>query len=176
MEQRHCPDAELIVGLASRVLEEALSLGLSDHDHRGGYFCIADNKTGEPLDLVKLGEMKQTKEGRYEMLAQEKARRLAEHSAHRTSYESRNPQLDRWGGAIKVSHIFSFSGLSEALDEALVLVVARAYLGWMNADVGRQCDRMAGISGNDTYWKLLTNIGQRTRFILLGASREKVTA
>jgi hypothetical protein len=177
MELRHCPDAEAIVRLADLVLKAALAMDLSDDMHRGGYLCIADNATGEPLDMAKLGDPLQTKEGKYEELAKEKAHRLAENPEHLTSYQSRHPVHGRWGGAIRAGdHIFSFSGLSEKLDEALVLVVARAYLGWMRTETVRYCDRLATLSDNTDYHKLVTGLHQRTRFAMLAGTRVAVEA
>ena len=168
----HCPDAEVIIRLAGLVLEEALALGLSDGNHRGGYLCIADNMTGESLDVAKLGAPEPAKKGQYEMLAKEKAWRLAGHPEHGTSYQSRDPARDLWGGAVRAgSHILAFSGLPEHLDEALMLVVARAYLGWMDADVVHRCATMAELSGNELYGRLHVDLSQQVRFALLGGKR-----
>ena len=169
MEQAHCPDGEVLVRLAGIVLAEVLALDLSDDVHRGGYLCIADNATGAPLDVVKLGDPLPAKEGRYEELAKEKAWRLATRPWNDTSYQSRDPVRDRWGGAVRAgNHIFSFSGLTpDLLDEALVLVVARAYMGWMNADVIRKCVKMAELGGNTLYGRLHMGLRQPALFAML---------
>lgn len=174
MEQVHCPDGEVLVHLAGIALAEALALDLSDDNHLGGYFCIADNASGEPLDVVRLGDPLPTKEGRYEELAKEKAARLAANPEHDTSYQSRYPVRDRWGGAVRAgNHILSFSGLSpDRLDEALVLVVARAYMGWMNAEVIRRCAKMAELSGNKLYGRLHTGLRQPARNAMLAGGRQ----
>ena len=168
MEQAHCPDGEVLVRLAGIVLAEALALGLSDDVHRGGYLCIADNATGAPLDVVKLGIVKPEKESVYERRVLKKARWLGEApSEYLTSWQLRDPECEVFGGAVRVSHVIAFSGLPEMLDEALVLVVARAYMGWMNADVIRKCVKMAELGGNTLYGRLHMGLRQPALFAML---------
>lgn len=93
----------------------------------GGYFCIAD-EDGRPLIVVAVGSLSNEKATKCFDLAQEKARRLAEHPEHLTSWESRDPNALKFGGAVKdlrnYPHIYSFSGLPEKVDEALMLAIA----------------------------------------------------
>lgn len=126
-----CPDcAGKYHEAAEQTLPYALQLlDKNEHRRKGGYFCIGD-ALGEVLDLFLVGSVPREKAFRYRELAQEKIRRLAAHPGHRTSYQSRNPALDHWGGAVRIRNpkhtvFFSFSGLSpDTLDEALVLMVA----------------------------------------------------
>ncbi len=126
-----CPDC---AGKLHRVAEQTFPHALqlldkNERRRRGGYFCVAD-ALGEVQDLFLVGEVVREKAFRYRELAKEKVRRLATHPGHRTSYQSRNPALDFWGGAVRIPHpkriaLLSFSGLSpDSLDEALVLMVA----------------------------------------------------
>lgn len=61
----------------------------------------------------------------YQRWALGKVKSLEENPTHVTSRQSRNPEKDRWGGAIRARDIFlSFSGFEEDEDEALVILVA----------------------------------------------------
>lgn len=102
---------------------------LNDPSRRGGYFCLVEpegNQMALPTLVLGIGTVPAEKGPRYLALAQEKARRLAKHPEHRSSWQSRNPDKDEWGGAIVASpYIFSFSGLSpDTADEAAMLMVA----------------------------------------------------
>ena len=90
----------------------------------GGYFCLA-NEVGQPLLISKVGEPDPQKLGKYLEFCQEKAARLASHAEHRLSRSSRNPALLQFGGAVRgTTHILSFSGLPELLDEILTVLTA----------------------------------------------------
>lgn len=98
---------------------------LHDRDSHGGYFCLADGATGTPLFITGIGKVHPEKIARYFNFAQEKARRLASHLEHVSSAQSRDPEKELYAGAIRAGrYILSFSGLPEALDEAVVLTVA----------------------------------------------------
>jgi len=107
---------------------------LPEHDKRlGGFFCIANGKTGLPYLVKVVGNPPEDKREAYFFFAREKARRLAEHPEHMSSWESRNPELDQWGGAVRRGDfIFSFSGLPELADEALILCLLQPnnWQGW----------------------------------------------
>lgn len=94
---------------------------------RGGFFCLMDKKTGEILLLCLIGQVPFEKIERYRSLAQEKATRLFSHltEGHLTSYESRDPVNDKWGGAIVGDkYIHSFSGFPEDGDSFIVSMSA----------------------------------------------------
>lgn len=88
----------------------------------GGYFCFADGGTGEPYWIAKVGNPPWPKVEKYMAFCQEAASRLAKHPSHTSSRESRDPDIDRLGGAIRVTAhmingdpygvILSFSGFS----------------------------------------------------------------
>ena len=91
---------------------------------KGGYLCVTDN-LGQLITLTQIGQVPDKKKPKYAQFAQEKAVRLSKHSQHVSSWQSRNPREDMWGGAIRSSQfIFSFSGLPEEWDEACTLVIA----------------------------------------------------
>ena len=99
-------------------------------------------------------------------ISKEKAKRLSskENYEHISSWQSRNPDLKRYGGAIKIHTkvmntfsrdienvilILSFSGLPEVGDEALVLLLARE-MGWLSE---ARITTYTEISGNELYAK-----------------------
>lgn len=122
-------ETDCLVSTVKRVnelLDVVLQLPVCE-ERKGGYFCIA-NGDGRPIVVVAVGSISNEKAGKCFNLAQEKARRLAGHPAHRTSWESRDPDAMKFGGAVKdlrtYPFIYSFSGLPEQVDEALMLATA----------------------------------------------------
>jgi hypothetical protein len=92
---------------------------------QGGAFCLADARTGLFHGVALLGLVAPDKVAKYLEFCQEKAQRLARELRHSSSWESRDPGLRQWGGAIRCGQIIlSFSGLPELGDEALMLKVA----------------------------------------------------
>ncbi|MDP3784801.1 MAG: hypothetical protein Q8R12_01870 [bacterium] len=117
-----------IVAHVKRVLNKALELFAEEEGwegRTGGYFCLADKTDGLPLLIVQVGEIPEVKAGKYLSFCQEKARRLAKNLSHASSWESRDPNQEKWGGAIRAEKmnglILSFSGLPELGDEAVML-------------------------------------------------------
>jgi hypothetical protein len=96
---------------------------LHDRPRHGGYFVIADGTTGLPLVVAMLGAPELSKANQYFANACEKAQRLASHPEHYLSWQSRVEDY-KFAGAVRVGClIFSFSGLPEMLDEALMLAL-----------------------------------------------------
>lgn len=124
----------------------------------GGCFCLADAKTGVlfPGEPVLVGRVPREKVERYSTLCQEKAARLAAHPEHESSWESRDPNADQWGGAVRIGGlILSISGLPELGDEAVMLVLAEiGHRG--NPAIVETARRIASRSGNP-YWEKLRN-------------------
>ena len=154
---------EKVSGIISGVaflVDEAIFLfeqahGRSDWQGRtGGYFCLANAETGLPLLVLPLGQVPLEKAEKYLRLCQEKAKRLAEHLEHLSSWESRNPDKEQWGGAVRVGNlIFSFSGLPEMGDEAVMLAVAGShYVG--TKDVSETLSTIASRSQNELWDQL----------------------
>lgn len=122
----------LMVLLAEQcsIAMESVVQRFKDHEgwsgRAGGYFSVADAKNGLPLLTILIGEVPLNKAPKYREFAEEKNGRLASHPDHQSSYESRNPDRNEWGGAIRVmDKLLSFSGLPELGDEALMLETAR---------------------------------------------------
>lgn len=100
-----------------------------DRWREGGWIHISDPK-GEVIAYERIGAVGgPDKKVKYRKLAAEKAMRLREHPEHVTSWQSRDPDHDRWGGAIRTNDgwVFSFSGLPELWDEALLTGIVCIY-------------------------------------------------
>ncbi|MFA5048834.1 MAG: hypothetical protein WC516_07460 [Patescibacteria group bacterium] len=130
--------------LLGNLIRQALDVcpGLSGNPQpdrvRAGYFTLMDSETGEVVSVSPFGDIPPEKEERYRSFSEEKARRLWEHKdEHDSSWESRNPAQDKWGGAINAhDFILAFSGLPELLDEAISTIVAyqMGWLSWKEAE------------------------------------------
>lgn len=92
----------------------------------GGVFCLMEESTGRYIvEPTIIGQITNGKEDRYRELCQEKAVRLRENKGDMSSWQSRDEKNDKWGGAISDGdHIWSFSGLTEYQDEALMIMSA----------------------------------------------------
>lgn len=91
---------------------------------QGGWLHVT-NAEGKLIFHEKIGTVPIEKNAKFRALSAEKALRLHEHPEHRSSWESRNPKKDQWGGAFRTvdGWIFSFAGFSEFWDESLVLLL-----------------------------------------------------
>ncbi|HEY4490253.1 MAG TPA: hypothetical protein VJC12_03300 [Candidatus Paceibacterota bacterium] len=94
----------------------------------GGFLSIWEDREKERLPpklllMVPIGDVPaDSKSGEF---TQEKARRLASHPPHVSSWQSRDLDREMYGGAIRAENlIFSFSGIPEEGDEILVLGIA----------------------------------------------------
>ena len=137
-------EAETSLG---EILEILRDVGEEKH---GGYFTIFDSFLRAPLLTAMIGLMPSEKFEKYREYSLEKATRLS-HAPfdHKSSWQSRNPDKEQWGGAVYAEHgfIFSFSGLPEIADEALVLAIA-SNMGFMTHD---EATRIAMKSKNGYY-------------------------
>lgn len=98
---------------------------------QGGFFLCLHLQPGTfPVirSHVPIGKPLAEKVVRYWGFSLEKGVRLARHPGHQTSQESRNDEAEQYSGAVRANeHIFSFSGLPEEWDEALMLWLALRY-------------------------------------------------
>jgi len=116
----------------------------------GGYLCITKMKGDIPEDapflIIQVGAPTREKVLKYLEFSQEKALRLSAHPDHISSWQSRDYESNRYGGAIRAEgYILSFSGLTELADEA-VLVNTAFRLGLIS---GGRCFEIAKVSGNN---------------------------
>lgn len=108
----------------------------SDVVRKSGYFTLRDLNSGRVIFTIMLGNVPKEKQERYLNLSLEKGDRLYKNYRSDfkifSSWQTRQPDKDKWGGAIRANrYILSFSGLSELLDEALVLEVV-LIMNWEN--------------------------------------------
>lgn len=140
------------------------ALPQKEQHRRGGYICITErssthNPNPIPLLVADIGVVDDPKKAaKYFALSQEKAARLIVHPSHDSSWQSRNPDADQWGGAVVASSwIFSFSGFPEAFDEAVMLLLAQK-LKHIDAPTARH---IAGHSNNIPFFSLQFQLGLR---------------
>jgi hypothetical protein len=115
---------------------------------KSGYLTIRRKSDGEILLVIKIGDCPQIKAKKYFELSVEKGERLFHHQKHISSWQSRDSEKGRWGGAIIANElIISFSGLPELIDEAAVILFAM-FFGWISS---KQAEKIAKISNNFFY-------------------------
>jgi hypothetical protein len=116
--------ASRVIRVVTRVIWHACKL-IGESSRGGGYFCLADAATGQPFLVILIATAPVGKASKYMNFAVEKARRLAEHPEHVSSWQSRDENNEKYAGAIRGRHfIFSFSGLPQLWDEAAMVVVS----------------------------------------------------
>jgi hypothetical protein len=122
-----------ILRLAQMVLERTLFFYGNREEWQGRegvMFCVGEGEGGFPVVSAVLGSVGAGKIEKYNAFAPEKSSRLAAHAGDLSSFQSRDPDKDQWGGAVRSrragSRIFSCSGAPELGDEAMMLIVALA--------------------------------------------------
>ncbi|MBU1033110.1 MAG: hypothetical protein ABII13_01360 [Patescibacteria group bacterium] len=122
--------AEICELLKMVLVEMPKHLDEDEKWRKGGWFCLI-SEDGMILVYDPMGEVPSDKNEKYRSFSIEKATRLWKHPEHTTSRQSRNEDLDHYSGAIRArNHVFSFSGLPELWDEALML-----YIAWVCAPI-----------------------------------------
>jgi len=125
-----------LVAVIEKVLPALAAKALAlEPERTGGYLSIRSvEKGGLITSQIVAGNPAAEKQSRWKGLSQEKAERLGAYPAHSFSSQSRDIDSGKYGGAVRADCdlIFSFSGFSEALDEAFVLAVLQQ-AGFMNA-------------------------------------------
>lgn len=129
---RQAFDAEYAMEMLPR-MTTALAEKLNLEGEVGGGFCVLDKKTREyAIPPTIEGVVAEDKQAECLELCAEAAERLrvnneneVEEAKHWLSWESRDPGSNKWGGAIDDGqYIWSFRGISEEADEALMLMTA----------------------------------------------------
>jgi|GEM_PF-3917146 len=138
------------------ILIRAIAMGFTIDDldrYFGGCFYLLrfnDHQMEWATTVFQFGEL--PSDSRSLEFCQEKAHR-ALRSGSSSSWLTRDPEKNQWGGAVRVHEdvIFSFSStFSEDTDEGLVLVLA-VRLGFMDFD---DAQKIAGQSGNEKFLQL----------------------
>lgn len=140
--------SERIIALAQDVMKEISPLFKSGKNY--GFFSIRAKNKELILPAVEIGNVPSENEKEiYSFFSEEKSERLLSHweEGHITSYESRDPQNDKWGGAVlSLANLgFSFSGCREDEDEAFSTEMAlrvdqmtSPYIGEIKRRTGNQ--------------------------------------
>lgn len=135
-------ELETILGCMIKVLNV-----IEEDRGRWGYFTIRRREDGRVLLVAQIGDCPEEKAEKYMRLSLEKGQRLHHFRPHNdiSSWQSRNLDFGRYGGAICAGpFIFSFSGLPEHADEAMMIRLASS-LGLIQP---LTCSRLANISKN----------------------------
>ena len=103
----------------------------------GGMFYLLDQAGNVLVEPTAIGKVAEDKLAKYTELCQEKASRLRQRrlDGHEEwqSWESRDAENGKWGGAIfDGRYYWSFSGLTEEQDEALMVMSAHMCGQMMN--------------------------------------------
>lgn len=100
---------------------------LDSKKRNGGVLIVtrAGPNQSIPVLMITIGSTSEDMRTICQRWALEKIISLDEHPEHVSSWLVRNPEKNRWGGAIRTNnYLFSFSGLEEDEDEVLMVLVA----------------------------------------------------
>jgi hypothetical protein len=127
-----------------------------------GYYARYDRSSGVMSTVIKLGSplsvaSQESMARRFEF-ACEKVTRLAAYPVHYTSRESRDPDSDKYGGAVRGDNdLHSFSGLPEDLDEVLSTLFA-VFFGDMTLERARR------LLGEEVYKNYIPIVGHALEY------------
>ena len=140
--------------------------------NRRGYLTLMNGETGQIAFTLPFGEIPSEKIEKYFEYSQEKAERLFSiinmhlpHMKHTSSFQSRNEAEQKYGGAIYLNchtniSIFSFSGMPELIDEAMMLVLAER----LRQDNHLKVFRSIEACQRNPYWEqLYTDFNQKMK-------------
>ena len=143
-----------VLDKAESTFEKAMEL-MQDPSRTGAALTIYNMDAEKPICFTAIvGRPSKEKFQKYYGFSIEKARRLLENPEHLSSYHSRDPENDKWGGAIRSDPIIiSISGFPELWDEACSLVMAVRGSGLHLA----KAKHVVEISKNPYFQKLLAH-------------------
>ncbi len=132
--------------------------GVLPADRTGFYLTVYDLFKPQAPALVRvIGEVPADKRSKYWFFSGEKPGRLIlnRDKGHRSSWQSRNPDEDEWGGAaLGETLAIGVSGLPELDDESVSLALLVAVSDLPEA----QAQEIAAISNNQSYLPLTAAI------------------
>lgn len=125
-----------------------------------GFVCVADSN-GSTILLFLVGEIEEDGKMRAELsraYCQERAQRLGRNPDHISSWESRDEELHKLGGAIRSGKlIYSFSVFSEEWNEACAITMARLNGSSPRTRKMRKLSQTSRKHAAELYHKLLTS-------------------
>ncbi len=146
---------EAVLAKAQKTFAQAMSL-MEDPTRIGAALTIFNTDPAKPLNFTAfVGAPPSDKAQMYYGFSIEKARRLLDCSPDLSSYQSRDPENEKWGGAIRSEPIIiSISGFPELWDEAIGLAMA---VQASSLDLSKARE-IAAISGNPHFERLLEKL------------------
>jgi hypothetical protein len=119
-------DVVQILTVADQVVKAIIRLVNSEGQERtGAYLCVIDRETHQLILHALIGDGPPDKVSKWREFSAEKCVRLLGHPEHETSFDSRSPDDNRWGGAVLgTDYAFGLSGLKELDDEAAMFHLA----------------------------------------------------
>lgn len=148
-------------GWFDKILEAAKKL---EPISSGGFINIADLRNGSTFILSICGKIQKENIIKRRAEAQSAAKRLSDHPCDLSSWSSREPLRDRFGGAVRGNNfIFSFAGFSEAMNEAMMVLLLSATI----QIVAKNAREILRISRNEQWGDLCIATGLRD-FVDLG--------
>ena len=146
--------------LARGILSNFQKTGILSTSDTGGFLTVLyKNRPKKAHMVAQVGKISNPNEvAKYRKLSQEKANRLWSKTnlekGHVSSWQSRHPDTERYGGAIHAGdYILSFSGLPELADQALMLTLAVE----LDLLTYEEACEIARISGDEKYFRALAS-------------------
>jgi hypothetical protein len=136
-----------ILRLAGSAMASFISLPDNPRpENKGAYLVLRQRASGLVLLANLIGDFSYSERAiKCYGFAHEKGERLGNRPEDLSSWQSRNPDEEKWGGAVVAGNfLLSLSGLPELGDEAVMLVTA-FLVGWSDETEIRQ---IATISSN----------------------------
>ncbi|MBI2107423.1 hypothetical protein HYT57_05555 [Candidatus Woesearchaeota archaeon] len=146
-----------LVSVAENLISTSKSLPANLNPDKSGGFLTVVLDDFSRIFILEVGTYDTVKKDKYIRFSQEKAYRLYSDwlrnpSETVSSWQSRQPEIDRYGGAVLFDNprkglhsLVSFSGLNELTDEAISLMMGD------QLDLKVDVERVIGISNNEVY-------------------------
>jgi len=155
----------LIAAAAHALVARSQKAPSNTNPEKAGGYLVIGSEGFEERYILKIGNCPAEKDNKYRNFAQEKAHRLfsdwLRDPSSISSWQTREPNLNRWGGAVLFPiigergpscDIISFSGLIEPADEALGLMLGYQF---KLATDPKFAERVIDISANKVYREMM---------------------
>jgi hypothetical protein len=126
----HPPTNIDIIRAAEPIIRTACELN-GEAPKKGGHMCVA-RPDNEVILVTRLGVVEdRARADRTLSFCQEKVRRLSANPNDVSSYQTRDPDNNKYGGGIRLEDgmLYAFSGLPELWDEAAMVTLAMTLAG-----------------------------------------------
>ena len=156
---------EEIIKETKRLIDISKTIETNTAPQKSGGYLTLGYGGFEKKKVLPIGDFPEEKAEKYFRLSQEKAHRvysdwLRNPNETISSYQTRNPEENKWGGAVLFNkdkgNIVSFSGLSEIADEALSLSLG-FYLELMQDEsYEKEFEKIVKISNNNIFYEMFS--------------------